>query len=138
MPLFVSHRRLAGRRTLPRAIAPWALDSGAFSELSLYGEWRTTAGQYHVYVFAEDGAAELRARFFFEGVVLSEDPATGSGCANLGGWLVASKRPLPLARTVRQGDEVGRPSRLGLRVDAEGRIFVSGRVVELGRGVVSL
>jgi len=99
---------------------------------------RTAAGQYHVYVFAEAGPAEVRARFFFEGVVLSEDPATGSGCANLGGWLVATQRSLPLTRTVRQGDEVGRPSRLGLRVDAEGRIFVSGAVVEIGCGVVAL
>ena len=37
-----------------------------------------------------------------------------------------------------QGDEVGRPSRLGLRVDGEGRIFVSGQVIELGRGVIAL
>jgi hypothetical protein len=44
--LFVSHRRLAGRRSLPRAIAPWALDSGGFSELSLYGEWRTSPAEY--------------------------------------------------------------------------------------------
>ena len=81
---------------------------------------------------------DVQARFFFEGVALSEDPATGSGCANLGGWLVDAKRPLPLARTVRQGDEVGRPSRLGLRVDANGRIFVSGVVIEIGRGIVAL
>lgn len=46
VPLFVSHRRLAGRRTLPRAIAGWALDSGGFSELSLFGEWRTTPEEY--------------------------------------------------------------------------------------------
>lgn len=46
VPLFVSHRRLAGRRTLPRAIRDWALDSGGFSELALYGEWRTTPEQY--------------------------------------------------------------------------------------------
>jgi len=55
VPLFVSHRRLAGRRTLPpRArvgyakvdTAAWALDSGGFSELSLYGEWRTTPAEY--------------------------------------------------------------------------------------------
>ena len=46
VPLFISHRRLTGRRTLPRAGAPWALDSGGYSELSLYGEWRTTAWQY--------------------------------------------------------------------------------------------
>ncbi len=46
VPLFVSHRRLAGRKTFPKAIAPWALDSGGFSELSLYGEWRTTPEEY--------------------------------------------------------------------------------------------
>lgn len=46
VPLFVSHRRLAGRVALPRASAPWCLDSGGFSELSLYGEWRTAAGEY--------------------------------------------------------------------------------------------
>jgi hypothetical protein len=46
VPLFVSHRRLTGRTTLPRARTPWALDSGGFSELSLYGEWRTTPQEY--------------------------------------------------------------------------------------------
>lgn len=46
VPLFVSHRRLAPRKTLPKAIAPWALDSGGFSELSLFGEWRTSVPQY--------------------------------------------------------------------------------------------
>lgn len=44
--LFVSHRTLQGRRTLPRARAPWALDSGGFSELSLYGQWKTTPQAY--------------------------------------------------------------------------------------------
>lgn len=44
--LFVSHRRLAGRRRLPRARTWWALDSGGFTELSMYGEWRTTPEQY--------------------------------------------------------------------------------------------
>lgn len=47
VPLFVSHRRLSRLRTnLPQAIAPWALDSGGFSELSMYGEWRTTSRDY--------------------------------------------------------------------------------------------
>ncbi|WP_406292276.1 hypothetical protein [Embleya sp. NBC_00896] len=46
VPLFVSHRRLAARRTLPRARVPWALDSGAFTELSLFGGWETTAARY--------------------------------------------------------------------------------------------
>jgi hypothetical protein len=46
VPLFVSHRRLAGRRTLPVARGPWALDSGGFTELSMYGAWQTTPKQY--------------------------------------------------------------------------------------------
>lgn len=46
VPLFVSHRRLMGRKTLPRAKGGWALDSGAFTELSQYGEWRTTPKEY--------------------------------------------------------------------------------------------
>lgn len=44
--LFVSHRRLASRRSLPKARVGWALDSGGFSELSLYGEWRTSPAEY--------------------------------------------------------------------------------------------
>ncbi len=43
---FVSHRRLADRKRLPRARAGWALDSGGFSELQMFGEWRTTAAEY--------------------------------------------------------------------------------------------
>lgn len=46
VPLFVSRRRMARRRRLPVAAAPWVLDSGAFSELTLYGEWRVPAGRY--------------------------------------------------------------------------------------------
>lgn len=44
--LFVSHRRLAGRTTLPRARGHWALDSGGFTELQMYGEWRTAPKEY--------------------------------------------------------------------------------------------
>jgi hypothetical protein len=44
--LFISHRRLVDRKSLPRARGEWALDSGGFSELSLYDEWRTTPGEY--------------------------------------------------------------------------------------------
>lgn len=46
VPLFVSHRRLLKRKKMPRAAAPWALDSGGFSELSMYGEWRTSEDRY--------------------------------------------------------------------------------------------
>jgi hypothetical protein len=46
VPLFVSRRRLADRRTLPTTAAPWALDSGGFTELSLYGRWETQPLEY--------------------------------------------------------------------------------------------
>jgi hypothetical protein len=46
VPLFISARRLRLRTRLPHALGPWALDSGGFSELSLFGEWRTRAAQY--------------------------------------------------------------------------------------------
>ena len=46
IPLMVSHRRLVGRRRLPRATGRWALDSGGFTELSLHGRWQTTPIAY--------------------------------------------------------------------------------------------
>jgi hypothetical protein len=45
-PLFVSHRRLARYKKLRPARVQWALDSGGFSELSLFGEWRTSPREY--------------------------------------------------------------------------------------------
>jgi hypothetical protein len=50
VPLFVSHRRLANYVKLPRARTSWALDSGGFSEISMYGEWRTDPAEYVTYV----------------------------------------------------------------------------------------
>ncbi|MEU8378848.1 hypothetical protein [Streptosporangium sp. NPDC048865] len=49
--LFISHRVLAQRKTLPKASAGhlrrhYAVDSGAFTELSLNGEFRTTPEEY--------------------------------------------------------------------------------------------
>ncbi|HEU0030492.1 MAG TPA: PhzF family phenazine biosynthesis protein [Kofleriaceae bacterium] len=82
---------------------------------------------------------EHLVRFFFTiGSSVLEDPATGSACANLGGYIVATRHALPYQATLRQGEAVARPSRLHLRVDASGGIFVSGAVIELGRGVVDV
>lgn len=46
VPLFVSHRRLRRVRKLPRALGSWALDSGAFSELAMFGRFETSARDY--------------------------------------------------------------------------------------------
>lgn len=46
VPLFISHRTLRGRKSHHRALGPWALDSGAFTEISQYGRWMTTETEY--------------------------------------------------------------------------------------------
>lgn len=46
VPLFVSRRTLAGRTTLPRALGPWVLDSGGYTELHLHGRWTLSIDQY--------------------------------------------------------------------------------------------
>ncbi len=46
VPLFISQRRVAMRKRLPRALGRWALDSGGFTELGLTGKWETTAKDY--------------------------------------------------------------------------------------------
>jgi PhzF family phenazine biosynthesis protein len=98
------------------------------------------------YVFAPEtgptSASDARhvvARFFFpkHGAVI-EDPGTGSACANLGGWLLATGAQLPQRIAISQGEAVARPCRLGLEVTADRRVLVSGRVIQLGRGTVTL
>ena len=103
-----------------------------------------TGNRAMAYVFAPDDEAQVghRAmvvRFFFSkhGAVV-EDPGTGSACANLGGWLLVTGAPLPQKLAIAQGDAVGRACRMGLDVSADRRIRVYGRVVELGRGTVTL
>lgn len=60
VPLFVSRRTLADRKTLPQAAASWALDSGGFTELSMYGEFQTSAKQYAAEISRfEDGIGRL-------------------------------------------------------------------------------
>ena len=97
--------------------------------------YSATRHEAMAYLWAPDGTV----RFFFTqlGAVI-EDPATGSACANLGGYFVATGRELPLAMTLRQGDAVCRPSKLGLRVDADRAIRVTGEVIELGGGTFDL
>lgn len=106
----------------------------AFSQLA------SVDGQSMAYVFADDGDAKgtVVSRFFFpSGAAILEDPATGSACANLGGWFCAVRPGADVTRTVSQGDEVARPSTLFLGV-ANGAITVGGVVADLGRGTVSL
>ena len=92
----------------------------------------------HVYAWAWTGPKTVEARLFYtQGQAVLEDPATGSACANLGGWLVA-QGTRDVAVVVSQGAAVGRPSRLLLDIDADGAVHVGGRVETVGRGTCSL
>lgn len=103
------------------------------------------------YLFAFDPSSpnDVLARYFFttSGGTVSEDPGTGSACANLGGWILhhglehlfpAAKLSFPMQWSIDQGEQTGRACKLSLSVNAEHQIFVGGRVVELARGVVNL
>ncbi|KOX33791.1 hypothetical protein ADK67_05505 [Saccharothrix sp. NRRL B-16348] len=46
VPLFVSDTRLRRYKTLPRAAAPWALDSGGFTQLQQCGQWTVSPREY--------------------------------------------------------------------------------------------
>jgi PhzF family phenazine biosynthesis protein len=111
----------------------------------LLTRFESEEGGSMVYVFApRKGAAAgkrelLLARFFFpQGPAVLEDPATGSATANLGGWCIAMDRARPCRFEIAQGEQADRPSILYLDVDADQRISVSGDVVELGRGTITI
>lgn len=46
IPLFVSRRTLAKRKNWPRSVTRWALDSGGFTELQMFGRWTLSAAEY--------------------------------------------------------------------------------------------
>ena len=95
-------------------------------------------GEALMYIWAPTGPATIESRFFFmQGSSAIEDPATGSACANLGGWFLANGE-LGIARRIHQGGAILRPSVLDLTVDDRGTVFVSGTVREVGRGTFTI
>jgi PhzF family phenazine biosynthesis protein len=91
-------------------------------------------GESLVYLWAPTGPETIEARLFFsQNNAVIEDPATGSACANLGGWFLANGQR-GLRRRIHQGSAIQRPSVLDLEVGPDGTILVSGTVREMGRG----
>jgi trans-2,3-dihydro-3-hydroxyanthranilate isomerase len=133
-PLWVD----AGTEQLVIPLASEAAVRRARVRADLLAQMVSAEGKSMAYVFAPT-ATGLLARFFFPlGAGALEDPATGSATANLGGWCLAMGRALPCEFEISQGEYTGRPSSLRLQVDAQKAIFVSGEVIELGRGTVNL
>jgi PhzF family phenazine biosynthesis protein len=73
---------------------------------------------------------DARNPFPVGGVV--EDPATGAAAAALGAYLRTLEIVAPPATiAIRQGDDMGRPSRLTVEIGTEPGIRVTGRAVAL-------
>jgi trans-2,3-dihydro-3-hydroxyanthranilate isomerase len=66
------------------------------------------AGGLGAFCFTAEDKGVIRARGFWPGVGVEEDPATGSACAALGLYL--ADRLMTVELTIRQGVEMGRPS----------------------------
>ncbi|MEO8555503.1 MAG: PhzF family phenazine biosynthesis protein [Actinomycetota bacterium] len=95
-------------------------------------------GEALMYIWAPTGPETIESRFFFvQDNAAIEDPATGSACANLGGWFVANGQK-GIRRRIHQGSAIQRPSVLDLSVDDDGVVFVSGAVREVGRGTFEI
>jgi trans-2,3-dihydro-3-hydroxyanthranilate isomerase len=103
-------------------------------------------GLSQVSVVVWDPAARVaRVRVFVPGLGVPEDPATGSAALGLGVWLVASgllSGDGESSYEVRQGIEIGRPSRLACTVTARAgaavAATVTGEVVPIARGEIAL
>ena len=129
----------AGREQLVIPLTSEAAVRRVRPKAELFERLKSVDGAGQAYVFASVGAKKILSRFFFpdNGAIL-EDPATGSACANLGGWFVAMGRRPPLDFEVFQGEFIGRPSTLQLEVNSDNEVFVGGEVIEIGSGIVNL
>ena len=112
-------------------------------------QWERTLGNNAwasmIMVFSRDPEREgsdIRARMYAPGISVPEDPATGSACAALGGYL-AARDPRPdgtLRWVVEQGFEMGRPSIIEVEVDKAAAsitaVRVGGASVTMGEGTI--
>lgn len=142
-PLWVN----AGKEQLVVPLASAAAVRRAKPRADAFSRLKSEDGHSMAYVFFDGGekSRTVEARFFFpSGPAILEDPATGSACANLGGWFRVLQPHAGIERTVSQGEALERPSLLFLTMPPPsalgegGRIFVGGNVIELGRGGVNL
>ncbi|MDB4882513.1 MAG: phenazine biosynthesis protein PhzF family [Gemmatimonadetes bacterium] len=100
-----------------------------------------------IFIFAMGGeraGSDVHARMFGPGVSVPEDPATGSACASLAGYLAArdNRRDGTLRWIVEQGFEMGRPSILEVEADVSAgtptAVRVGGSTVLVCEGAMSI
>lgn len=129
----------AVRRACPRPDALSRIESGEGASMAYVFAPRRNAASGNASTSRAAGRELFLARFFFpQGPAVLEDPATGSATANLGGWCIAVERERPCRFEIAQGEQADRPSTLYLDVEADRQVRVSGDVIELGRGALTL
>lgn len=98
------------------------------------------------FVFTRDtsNGIDVQARMFAQREGIPEDPATGSAAAAFAGWL-GYHDPLTdgiIKRTIAQGVEMGRPSRLDIEVEKQDghvvAVRVSGFAVLISEGMIEV
>jgi trans-2,3-dihydro-3-hydroxyanthranilate isomerase len=116
----------------------------------MVGEAVAASGGQDLYLFAPT-AEGVTARMFDSEFGIGEDPATGSAAGPLGAYLAEyGGLGKTWSVTIRQGEQVGRPSEIHVEVDREGglwpgdrssgawRVRVGGGVHIVGRGAFEL
>ena len=124
------------------ALASIALDLGAWRAL-MADAWAPSP--FAVVIEDARRGREIRARMFAPALGIAEDPATGAAAAALAGYL-AALTDMPkhgtMAWTIRQGEEMGRPSRIALEADFAGghlaAVRLGGAAVLMTRGTLRL
>jgi trans-2,3-dihydro-3-hydroxyanthranilate isomerase len=107
----------------------------------LVGDAMRASGGRDLYLFAHT-AEGVTARMFDSEFGIGEDPATGSAAGPLGAYLAEhGSLGQTWSVTIRQGEQVGRPSELHVELDREAdawRVRVGGGVYVVGRGAFEL
>lgn len=123
-------------RVRPESVGRAALDLAAATRFGV--------GDLCVFAWSQEDHS-AHSRVFVPGVGVPEDPATGSAALGLGVFLVAAGLLPGEGRTayqVRQGVELGRPSRLDCTVTAAAGqavgATVAGQVVSIARGEIAV
>lgn len=109
------------------AFDSFQFDPSAIRQLMNDREWPATITLVH-----RAGHDRFSSRNLFPVGRITEDPATGSAAAALGGYLRALEAvPVPSRIFIEQGAHVGRPGLLTVDIPAVGGIVVSGHAVPI-------
>ena len=115
-----------------RVFDGFVFDPGAVRAFMDAQGWPATITVLHRILDAPGGVLRFEARNLFPVGRITEDPATGSAAAAVGGYLRGLGAVTPPQRVlIEQGRHVGRPGELTIDVPERGGIVVSGRAVPI-------